>query len=666
MVPIRNRQCLFALLEVDDEFPDLPESIVKLSAEEEERLQLPPTREEIQAIVKSMGNHKACGTDGIPVECFKYSDVCLDELTSVFRRAWEDLEIPQMMCSVVFAMIHKKGSVEICSNYRSIGLLPHATKIFTSVITNRIVSFLDEIFGENQNGFRPVRGTRDAMLAARHLLGKALDRDDTVLFLQIDYRAAFDSISHKYLMRSLQWAGVPEKLRKLISLIYSQAEGCIRTEEGNTEKFDIRRGVLQGEVLSPVLFILLLHCVLLGEGLDPFPDELTALQYIAYADDLLCFVHGREGAQEVLDRIQQAGKPAGLSIRGDKTTFMKIQEKPFVPPVKQILPEEEHLLKHKCHACGMRYDTKRGLARHQGGWCTGERRGAVTCGPQSKEAIRKHRQKALMKENARQEAENEEPVVIDEVEVEQVFATDYLGGRFDGEGDWRIDYCRREGMAFSKFNEFKKLLCSNFMSMNFRIRFFKVQVQSVLLYGSEVWPADAKVLVAKLQATNVKFARLLLRNRVTDENRELYERVKKDLGTAENFLRRKLKWLGELLAESVQMPGKERLAAKIAEGNRIFFESFLFGVPWEEARQKSLSEWDWDVLVEEVLLRAGVTEGMPSEGGTSESETHGNQDVSLSQETGDASNSSSDLWRLGNLEFSSEKEESGEGEAGLL
>jgi hypothetical protein len=42
----------------------------------------------------------------------------------------------------------------------------------------------------------------------------------------------------------------------------------------------------------------------------------------------------------------------------------------------------------------------------------------------------------------------------------QVFVTDYVGGRFDGDGDWVMDYCRGEGMPFNEFNDFKKLLCN--------------------------------------------------------------------------------------------------------------------------------------------------------------------------------------------------------------
>lgn len=152
--------------------------------------------------------------------------------------------------------------------------------MLTSLITKRVTSFLDRVFGGGQSGFRPVLGARGAVLGTRHPLGRALEREDTVLFLQIDYRSAFDSIPRAFLTRCLRRAGAPSKAREIVSLLYSKAMECIKVDGGRADFFPIRRGVLQGDVLSPVLFILLLHYVLLGEGLNPFPDDVAALRYI--------------------------------------------------------------------------------------------------------------------------------------------------------------------------------------------------------------------------------------------------------------------------------------------------------------------------------------------------------------------------------------------------
>ena len=76
----------------------------------------------------------------------------------------------------------------------------------------------------------------------------------------IDYTAAFDTESHLCLDEALSAAGVSVKIRQMIQAIYRVAQGCVRitTADGNSEfsdVFDIDRGVLQGDIFSPVAFI---------------------------------------------------------------------------------------------------------------------------------------------------------------------------------------------------------------------------------------------------------------------------------------------------------------------------------------------------------------------------------------------------------------------------
>ena len=76
----------------------------------------------------------------------------------------------------------------------------------------------------------------------------------------IDYTAAFDTESQKFLDKALGAAGVSSKLRRIVQAIFRVAHGCvrIRNNDGNfseSEQFDISHGVLHGDILSPVAFI---------------------------------------------------------------------------------------------------------------------------------------------------------------------------------------------------------------------------------------------------------------------------------------------------------------------------------------------------------------------------------------------------------------------------
>ena len=79
------------------------------------------------------------------------------------------------------------------------------------------------------------------------------NREAVVAF--IDYKAAFDTESQPFLDNALSCAGVSIKVRRIIQSIFRAASGCVRIGNSTSESFKIARGVLQGDIFSPVAFI---------------------------------------------------------------------------------------------------------------------------------------------------------------------------------------------------------------------------------------------------------------------------------------------------------------------------------------------------------------------------------------------------------------------------
>ena len=71
----------------------------------------------------------------------------------------------------------------------------------------------------------------------------------------IDYKAAFDTESQKFLDNALSSANVSPKVRRIIQSIFRVASGCVRIGNNTSKTFNISRGVLQGDIFSPVAFI---------------------------------------------------------------------------------------------------------------------------------------------------------------------------------------------------------------------------------------------------------------------------------------------------------------------------------------------------------------------------------------------------------------------------
>ena len=168
----------------------------------------------------------------------------------------------------------------------------------------------------------------------------------------IDYKAAFDrSVSHKFIDKVLRKANASRKCRAIFRAIYDAAKGIVRVNsilksKVFSEAFNIGRGVVQGDIVSPLLFILALDRIIqkydtAGRGVN-CNDELN-LRVLGYADDAALT---EERIQEMTERLTKVGnkskEKADMQIRMDKTFSHHVQEDD-----QTITMTEEEIAKHK-------------------------------------------------------------------------------------------------------------------------------------------------------------------------------------------------------------------------------------------------------------------------------------------------------------------------------
>jgi hypothetical protein len=122
-------------------------------------------------------------------------------------------------------------------------LIPHASKILLTIIQGRLATYIEREISEEQTGFRKGRGIRDQIASIRWILERAMEYGKTVLMCFIDYSKAFNCVDHSRLWNALRRIGVPEQLIVLIKSLYMKQEAAVRTEYGNTEWFEVRKGV---------------------------------------------------------------------------------------------------------------------------------------------------------------------------------------------------------------------------------------------------------------------------------------------------------------------------------------------------------------------------------------------------------------------------------------
>ena len=103
---------------------------------------------------------------------------------------------PWYITTIIIVVIYKAGNSKECSNYRTIALISHASKILLQILLNRMRKKIEMELPDEQAGFRPGRITADMLVIIQVLIEKVMGIGGQALITFIDYSKAFDSISH--------------------------------------------------------------------------------------------------------------------------------------------------------------------------------------------------------------------------------------------------------------------------------------------------------------------------------------------------------------------------------------------------------------------------------------------------------------------------------------
>ena len=129
---------------------------------------------EVKWSLGSITVNKASGGDGIPVELFQIlKDDAVKVLHSVCQQIWKTQQWPQDWKMSVFIPITKKGNAKECSNYHTIALISHASKVTLKILQARFQPHMNCEFPDVQAGFRKGRGTRDQPANIHLIIKKA-------------------------------------------------------------------------------------------------------------------------------------------------------------------------------------------------------------------------------------------------------------------------------------------------------------------------------------------------------------------------------------------------------------------------------------------------------------------------------------------------------------
>ncbi len=280
-------------------------------------------------VLNRAGKHKAPGPDGVPYELIKHGGELLHKcLEQYMVGIWFTTEHPWPNSNT--ALLYKKHDPLEVKNYRPIGLTNTMYKLWTAMLTE-VMSVQAEhyqILSTCQEGFRPYRNTIRQLGMVINALEDARMFSQDIMLLFVDFTSAFNTIDHDKLLQIMFDMGFPEIAIDNVRGIYQSATTSIITPHGPTAPIPIERGTIQGDTLSPFLFLVFMEPLLRwlysgGRGykfgcLTPALKHLHQCVSPTFADDLLCMTHDTPNLQVQADKVTAYCNWANMAANATK------------------------------------------------------------------------------------------------------------------------------------------------------------------------------------------------------------------------------------------------------------------------------------------------------------------------------------------------------------
>lgn len=283
------------------------------------------SEEEIHQSIMQTKNNKASGTDGITYELIKQSLPHMQiEWLMIFNRCLIEAEIPQKWRESKICSLYKgKGEVDDPNSYRGIALQQSMFKCLTKLINNRIITNVLHSIPKEQFGFLPQKSTIQAIHIFISDINSALKEDKTSLYACfVDFEKAFDNVDRNLLNQKLiEDFNMGGRLLNLIITILIENWIYIHNNEEKSKRILQRKGLAQGDSLSPTLFILYIH-----DLPKAIKGDLEDLEVTMYADDLRISSKKKENINIALTNLSKYCAKNNLIVNLHKTQIIKFRK----------------------------------------------------------------------------------------------------------------------------------------------------------------------------------------------------------------------------------------------------------------------------------------------------------------------------------------------------
>jgi hypothetical protein len=289
------------------------------------------TEEEIHEALFSIGNDKAPGPDGFNSLFYKKMWPQLkDDMIKAVKEFFSTGRILRQINHSLIALIPKFNNAETVGDYRPIACCNVLYKIIAKVLACRMTPLLEEIINPAQTAFIQKRSMMDNIYLVQEIARKyCRKRISPRCMIKVDLLKAYDLVDWSFLEEMLVALRFPARFVGWVMTCVGTASYSVGINGSSFGHFEGRRGLRQGDPLSPFLFVICMEYLSRSLGKLQNSDfnyhpkcDFNGITHLAFADDLIMFARGDYRSVEIMmNHLNEFGACSGLQASLSKSNF---------------------------------------------------------------------------------------------------------------------------------------------------------------------------------------------------------------------------------------------------------------------------------------------------------------------------------------------------------